>query len=112
MIQLIKNTLSIHKQNWPTLLYFEIIHRTVSSFLIYTFYQEIMSLILKNTGLSILTQENIRLMLIHPLSILLLISFFLLIAALLFLKLPLCLSMVNMAGSSKTSVCLNFTGSL
>ena len=86
MIQLIKNTLSIHKQNWPTLLYFEIIHRTVSSFLIYTFYQEIMSLILKNTGLSILTQENIRLMLIHPLSILLLISFFLLIAALLFFE--------------------------
>ncbi|MDY5168833.1 glycerophosphodiester phosphodiesterase family protein [Dielma fastidiosa] len=86
MIQLIKNTLSIHKQNWPTLLYFEIIHRTVSSFLIYTFYQEIMSLILKNTGLSILTQENIRLMLIHPLSILLLISLFLLIAALLFFE--------------------------
>ena len=65
---------------------FEIVHRMLSSFLIYSFYQDIMSLILKNTGLTLLSQENIRLMLIHPLSLFLLLAFLIFIAAMIFFE--------------------------
>ena len=69
MIQLIKNTLSIHKQNWLILAFYFGNHTPYSQFISVLYFLPGNRVIdSKNTGF-IWTQENIRLMLIHPLSI-------------------------------------------
>lgn len=74
MKQLIKRSLDILFKNWPTLLAFDMVYKMFSYSILYSITTEFLTLILKTSGISYLSAENLHLVLLRPIPMLLLLG--------------------------------------
>lgn len=69
MKKLLKNTLNCTLVNLPILLFFDMAYKIFSYSILYSINSDLMSLILKTSGIPYITAENVKYLLLNPISI-------------------------------------------